>query len=236
MKIQSTLEFIQWKYKNFDAGNRAQLFRGQLDSSWQLLPSIVRYAEKLSESFDSIAQLERHLIEWFQKYSMPFRDYRPIPYVEKLVHGQHYGLPTRLLDWTTNPLKALYFSVENPEFDAVDGMVYEFSPEGWSEAIGSVNIDTALAAFMPELLNERLGAQEGCFTSFPLPQTSFIVLPLTKENYPDVYHISSVQIDSKCKRQIRLELNELGINHRTIYPGLEGVAKWIKSELSSFTV
>ncbi len=133
MKIQSTLEFIKWKYKHLDTGAAPQMFRGQLDSSWQLLPSLVRYGEKVSENYEEIVAVENHLIDWFQKYSMPFKDYRPVSYVEKLVHAQHYGLPTRLLDWTTNPLKALYFSVENPEFDFVDGIVYGFVPNGWWE-------------------------------------------------------------------------------------------------------
>ncbi|MES2205614.1 MAG: FRG domain-containing protein [Pseudomonadota bacterium] len=62
---------------------------------------------------------------------MPFRDYRKACYLEKLVDAQHYGLPTRLLDWTSSPLKALYFSVDNHKLDDMDGVIYGLTPLSW---------------------------------------------------------------------------------------------------------
>lgn len=67
----------------------------------------------------------------FEKYSVSYKDYRPIPYLDKLVDAQHFGLPTRLVDWTTNPLKGLFFAVENSEFDAVNEAVYWLEPDAW---------------------------------------------------------------------------------------------------------
>ena len=236
MKIESIIDYIKWRYENIEIG---VMFRGQLDSNWELLPSIVRYAKnkEVSDGYDSISEIENHLIEWLEKFAMPYKDYRSFSQAEKLVHGQHFGLPTRLLDWTTNPLKALYFAVENPEYDSVDGIVYSFAPFDWDEKVGHATEHTSgLVSFFPELLNERLSAQEGCFIAFPLPKNGFSVLPLNIANYPkDTESFFSVQISAKHKRNIRQELNGLGINHRTIYPGLEGVAKWIKSDLSHFS-
>jgi len=89
-------------------------YRGQSDKSFGLIPSIYR---------------EKFLI---QNENRIFRDIiaqSPADFkgctstFEKLVKMQHYSLPTRLLDITTNPLVALYFACEN---DAVDGKLFRF--------------------------------------------------------------------------------------------------------------
>jgi hypothetical protein len=231
MKINTVLEIMQWvnQPRDFD------MYRGQADEKWQLLPSIVRYATHVKYGYAAIVDLETHLVEWFEKYSTPYKDYRSVSYLEKLIDGQHYGLPTRLLDWTTNPLKALYFAVENPDFDSKDGAIYGFTPKSWWEGTKNVKLDDELGTFFPELLNQRLAAQEGCYTSFPLPGKSFHVLPMTINNYPkDINLLEKIIIEAQSKAKIRSDLNKLGINQRTIYPGLDGVAKWVKSDLSNY--
>ena len=86
-----------------------------------------------------------------------------------------YGLPTRLLDWSSNPLKALYFAVENPNYDDVDGVVWAFQPEGWYTNTPDVENINSLIAFHTELVHERINAQDACFTAFPLPDKGFNV-------------------------------------------------------------
>ena len=214
----------------------AMMFRGQLDSSFSLIPSIARYAKSLS-GYDSIRSVEEHLLLEFEKFVYPIQDLRNVSLIEKLIQAQHYGLPTRLLDWSTNPLKALYFSVENACFDSIDGEVVVFSPLGWFEGTKEVENIERITAFYPELLNERINAQDGCFTAFPLPSVGFNVLDLEEENYPgDIEFISFISIPKTSKIDIRRELNQLGINHRTIYPGIDGVAKWIKSNLAGHVI
>src|SRR5690606_37159928 len=90
-----------------------QMFRGQARADWSLVPAIGRMHNVAAE-YGGWHVLEQLFIERFQKYSRPFMTKEPDNKLEWLVVAQHYGLPTRLLDWTTNPLKALFFTVENP--------------------------------------------------------------------------------------------------------------------------
>jgi hypothetical protein len=48
--------------------------------------------------------------------------------VDVYLTAQHFGMPTRLLDWTNNPLAALFFAVENKDQHGVDGEVFAVEP------------------------------------------------------------------------------------------------------------
>ena len=111
MKIKSVIEFMQVIEKQ----SPDSIYRGHLKEDWVLLPSIVRYYEQTDKRLDPIATIEGDLVRAFVRYSIPFKDYRQLSCLERLVEAQHYGLPTRLLDWTTNPLKGLFFAVEDPD-------------------------------------------------------------------------------------------------------------------------
>ena len=92
-----------------------------LSSEYKLIPSIGRRFKEGQE--DVLKQYEKEVFEDFKrKYSM-FTDARPKNDKEFLFLAQHYGLPTRLLDWTYNPLIALYFACCS-NFDK-DGIVYQ---------------------------------------------------------------------------------------------------------------
>lgn len=94
-------------------------FRGQARNNWPLLPGLYRTHGRVDPRF------ERHLLRDFRAKSTAFLDSEPAP-ARSMSLMQHYGLPTRLIDWTTNSLVALFFAVEQDASD--DACVWVLSP------------------------------------------------------------------------------------------------------------
>ena len=97
-------------------------YRGQANKDWDLSPSL--YRQGLFD-IESALMAELNHICPFEFANNKF---------DTLVKMQHFGLPTRLLDMTTNPLVALYFACENENEMASDSIVYIFPnlPVIWS--------------------------------------------------------------------------------------------------------
>ncbi len=86
-----------------------KLYRGHGIANWKLTPSICRITDMYNKKI-SLLTLENEILKEFKRYSIPYlKSNTPTKIVDWYVLGQHYGLPTRLIDWTSNPLKALFF-------------------------------------------------------------------------------------------------------------------------------
>lgn len=79
-------------------------FRGHADQEWEFVPSIFRQNPSVHEHESEICR------ELLSLYPEPFA--RDDTMFDRLVRMQHFGLPTRLLDVSRDPLAALYFAVE----------------------------------------------------------------------------------------------------------------------------
>ena len=106
---------------------RQEYYRGQLNSSWLIKPSLTRYLVTEQQVIDA----ENILIDFFKK-EVTAKNYLHKIFLHQhprghqndwawLMQAQHYGIPTRMLDWTLKPEVALYFAVDNTTFDNVDG-------------------------------------------------------------------------------------------------------------------
>ena len=95
-------------------------FRGHSNANYQLQPSIMRSNEWLSHESEMYNAIQIACPEEFENCNSCF---------ERLVKMQHYGLPTRLLDVTSNPLVALYFACES-NADQYGELVLIRSPKG----------------------------------------------------------------------------------------------------------
>lgn len=105
--INNLLEYLQIikLMKASQYSDETLVFRGMSKSDWLAIPSLARY-QGLNETVEN--QMTNEFItlkpESFKELHSNF---------EILAKMQHYGLPTRLLDFTTNPLVALYFACES---------------------------------------------------------------------------------------------------------------------------
>jgi FRG domain protein len=117
MRISSVSDFIEKIVQRDQEVGTESFYRGHADESWKLLPSIFRTPNGVEKEHLLFRDMVAHEPQSFSECKSAL-DY--------LVQMQHYGLPTRLLDMTTNPLVALYFACQSADDDVSAGVYAGF--------------------------------------------------------------------------------------------------------------
>lgn len=129
-EIESFDEYLNTIHQELgqDGESKRRLyFRGQskrATEGYLLTPSVARYKHLGTLRPTELAQKECEVLEVFSNHLLTHVQHRPQTAWEELAIAQHHGLPTRFMDWTTNPLVALYFAVRNTGGRNVDSAVY----------------------------------------------------------------------------------------------------------------
>jgi len=229
LDVNSIEIFLHHAYASYFAEPRGTwIFRGHSDLRYDLIPSVGRHSHTLKTR----QRYERSLFDVFRREAQGFLAALPATEWEWLSLAQHHGLPTRLLDWTHNPLVALYFAVEaQPE---TDGRVFALrclakTPEA-VRAASPFSI-TSPVKYYPNIVTPRIRAQEGVFVV-----SAELERPLDT-TFDGDWRIESLRIPADRKPHLRYELFRLGIHGSSLFPDVDGLAariRWQHSITSPF--
>lgn len=112
--IQSVEDYI-WNTKAF---SRGFLYRGVTNSNYELITSLGRCVNKHVPEFFVVLK-EQDALELFKSQFVLYSNQNIAQdSLDLLVLAQHHGLPTRLLDWSYNPLVALFFATKKADKNA----------------------------------------------------------------------------------------------------------------------
>lgn len=235
-----------------DLGRHRNLFiyRGEPDASYTLSTSLRRHCK------DKSSLLEPPMLLNFTKYAILEEPTIERSVWNQMILGQHHGLPTRLLDWSFSPMIAMHFAMTENDLenmDAHDAVVWRIDihelhdmlPEQYKEIIRKYNT----TVFSVDMLNEVCDSLEQYDRDMEGHAMVVIEPPSLDKRIVNQYSFFSIQPDGMpdivgfldahteltarfiIKKELRWRIRDMldhqNITERIVYPGLDGLSKWL---------
>lgn len=199
----------------FCADRGRWVFRGHSKAEYSLQP----YVGRAPCTSENRGKFEKSLFNMFCREAREYLDPCPSSDWEWLAVAQHHGLPTRLLDWSDNPLVALYFAVQH--HDRCDGQFFalHMPTQASRETLEKSPFEIeSPVKYRPSIVTPRIRAQEGLFVV-----CSDIGISLRDTLKPERWKVKTIKADQK--KEIRYSLFRLGLHASSLFPGIDGLSE-----------
>jgi FRG domain len=214
-------------------------YLGQPDFKGDLVPSFYKSGIK--------PEHEREVLRDWRQMSAEFAPTGALADWQILASAHSAGIPTRIIEWSANPLVALFMAVESLGGD--DGRVWVLNP--WI-----MNEHTADLLFVPPVdsayfkgYTVKLDALDGPALPEAAPPMAFKPVRSSRAyNAQNIYwtvhgketkpldklvffmkradlFLTAIQIETTCKKAIMKELHDIGVTRANLYPGAGGLAR-----------
>lgn len=262
--LNQYLDIIKEIKSNYDCGFKgdALWYRGLADfEKFSMLPSVLR--GQLFDYNDTQFYYEERIFNSFKKESRSYIDVRDDNFL-LLCYAQHFGVPTRLLDFSTNPLVALYFACK--DLKTKDGCVWILNSKKYNEEVLKIakerdDEDISIEkmqdilvervsqyvvpskiyqfpiAIEPYYIDQRMSSQGSRFLLWGDTPVSLERMLCVDDYINNAFSNQNAFAKKLCipsgkKATLLNDLDMLGINEKTLFPGLDGVGKYINNHFT----
>lgn len=227
------------------------VYRGMCNADYKIISSLRRVCKHKSR------ELEPAILSNFTKYAALEDPSIESSIWRQMILGQHHGLPTRLLDWSFSPLTSLHFALSELNMGDLDkhdcvvwridvNELHEMLPVKYQEVMereqttvfslkmlqdacsGPEEYDRdmegkAMLIVEPPSIEQRIINQYSFFSIIPSGMDDV-------EDFLNTYTERTVRfvIKKELRWQVRDLLDQLNISERIIYPGLDGLSRWLQ--------
>lgn len=236
--------------EDFQTLHNNSWYRGCGSDAHKLIPSLYRHPSKKTP--EELHKLERELSDRFVQRSPPFVSQSFEDEWERMFYMQHYGIPTRLLDWSESPFIALYFALTSCERNVRNKAkssvaIWMLNPDEWNKNalsdisyVGGIldskreqvksyspNAELDERKNMPIMIHGthnsvRIVAQRGMFALFGKSITSVDEVYTNQEMTEGI--LQKIVIDKVYVDDIAASLFRKGVSDSTVYPDIYGLS------------